>query len=707
MISKRTTKNINELLLDPNNYRFIDKSEYKFVSDEQVSNERVQQRTLNFITGKNNENIKDLIISFKTNGFLDIDQIQTKAVCNKYLVLEGNRRVATLKVLYQEYLNGNDVGLLNEDSFISINIVEIVDDDPVQHLISMGLHHISGKKRWSPVNEAQLVSDLLYKYKRSEDDVCDSLGITKQKLRRSVRTLSLIDQFKKSDYSDQFQTDKFSIFESVIKSPVMKDWLKWDDNDYKAKNKNNLERFFSWISKTEENEIDESGEERLIIKEPIISQYRQIGEVCHFIYDEKALERMERTRNTAEEYALSDEFGNEKFKNAMDNIDSNIQRIKNFSEYMKDEDHREITGFINKLGKLIPSNAGMIDPDEKHIAGYFPSINKHFNYLNIINYKKLRNVFVKNLSRVNIFAGNNNTGKTSILESVFLLSQLNSPNAIFEIERYRGKFYNEFQSAWLHRNLEKSIEINGEYNDSLFELYIKKDSDGPEDIDKSGFLSSVNIDVNVNTASMETNIHLYNNKNPVIKYAKAQILCRGALTSPYRYNINLLSRAHNYAVREKYFNDIITFIRENIDSSIEKIEMIEDNRFLVTSDKLSSALDITKFGEGLQRVFEIALLMGYNRDGILCIDEIDCALHKTLLVKFAKFIQRLAETFNVQLFLSTHSKECIDAFIEAKYNNNKDITAFSLMEKDRQVVCKYVNGERLESLIESINFDIR
>jgi AAA15 family ATPase/GTPase len=70
------------------------------------------------------------------------------------------------------------------------------------------------------------------------------------------------------------------------------------------------------------------------------------------------------------------------------------------------------------------------------------------------------------------------------------------------------------------------------------------------------------------------------------------------------------------------------------------------------------------------------------------------------------FIQQLSEKFNVQVFLSTHSKECIDAFIEAKYNNS-NITAYSLTEKDGQVVCKYVSGERLDSLIQSINFDIR
>ncbi|WP_412096240.1 ParB N-terminal domain-containing protein [Citrobacter freundii] len=42
--------------------------------------------------------MKDLIASFKANGYLDVDVIQVKDLGdNNYLVLEGNRRVTALK----------------------------------------------------------------------------------------------------------------------------------------------------------------------------------------------------------------------------------------------------------------------------------------------------------------------------------------------------------------------------------------------------------------------------------------------------------------------------------------------------------------------------------------------------------------------------------------------------------------------------------
>lgn len=67
-----------------------------------------------------------------------------------------------------------------------------------------------------------------------------------------------------------------------------------------------------------------------------------------------------------------------------------------------------------------------------------------------------------------------------------------------------------------------------------------------------------------------------------------------------------------------------------------------------------NSIDLTKYGEGLQRIFEIALLISYCSNGILYVDEIDSAIHKGLLVRFAEFIQRLVSEYNVQLFLSTY-----------------------------------------------------
>lgn len=708
MESNRIVRHIDRLLLDPNNYRFIDKGEYKFIPDEQAADPRIQQRTMNFILGKNQENVKDLISSFVTNGFLDIELIQVKPVGDKYIVLEGNRRTATLKYLYEEFKKGYDVGKLIESDFKSINLVEIREEDPVQHLITMGLHHISGKERWKAVNEAQLISDLMNKFRLTENDVCEKLGITKYKLRRNVRTLSLIEQYKNSDFGDQFKAEKYSIFESVISSPVMRTWIRWDDNSYVAHNAVNLERLFRWISRIEETE--ENGERKdTIIKEPIITQYRQIAEIANFINDEKALSKMEESQSIAEGYAFSKTVGEAKLRNAIDSIKSGTLLAYNFKDLITESDYEELTKAKDSIDNILPISKALIFTSEKKAPVYFSHIDKHFTSANITRYRKLEDVGIKNISRVNIFAGGNNKGKTTVLEAFYLMSHLNDLQAFLDLEKYRGKFLGDFHSKWVEKNFIAPIDIKASFNNAETGLFIEKKTT-EENIDRTGYLDSLVSESFVGSTMLSSNIHLFSNREPDYRYAKSQILCPSAFTSPYRYNEKLLHTAHKLAIENRYFEKVISFIREYMDDSIEKIDLVNDegeNRFKVTTSSIDKAIDITKYGEGLQRVFEIALLLGYCKDGILCIDEIDSAIHKSLLVRFTEFIQRTANEFNVQIFLSTHSKECIDAFVENDFPDD-ELTAYALeLSETGKIECNFLVGEKLKELVKSINIDIR
>jgi AAA15 family ATPase/GTPase len=698
MASNRIVKHIDRLILDPNNYRFIDRPDYKAVTDEEVADARIQQRTLNFILGKNQENVKDLISSFTTNGFLDIDQIQVKPVGDKYLVLEGNRRTATLKYLYEEFKKGNDVGKLTEADFKSVNLVEITDEDPVQHLITMGLHHISGKKRWSAVNESQLISDLIEKYHLTEDDVCEKLGITKYALRRNVRTLSLIDQYKQSDFGDQFKANMYSIFEKIIGTPVVRNWIGWDNDAYQAFNEDKLERLFSWISTTEETE--ENGERKdTIIKEPIITQYRQIAEIANFITDDKALTKMEESRSISEGYAFSKTVGEAKLRNAIESIKSGTQLAYNFKDLITESDFTELSKAKQSIDDILPVSKALIFTSEKQAPLFFTEITNHFSSAFIVKYRKLQDMEIKNISRVNIFAGGNNKGKTTILEAFYLIAHLNDLQAYLDLEKYRGKFLSDFHSKWVDKNFISPIDIKAVFNNSEAGLHIEKETT-EENIDRNGYLDTLVSESFVGTTMLNSSIHLFANKEPDYRYTRAQVLCPSAFTSPYRYNEKLLHTAHKLAIENRYFDRVIDFIRLYLDDTIEKIDLVNDegeNRFKVTTSSIDKAIDITKYGEGMQRVFEIALLLGYCRNGILCIDEIDSALHKSLLIKFTEFIQTIAKEFNVQVFLSTHSKECIDAFVENEYSDD-ELTAYALEENEEgKIECNFLLGNNLNS----------
>lgn len=709
METKTITRHLNRLLLDPNNYRFIDRPEYKFVSDEHIAEDRIQQRTTEFLKGRNNENILDLIASFKTNGVLRQDPIQVRPLGDNYVVIEGNRRTATLKYLYEQFQQGMDVGVLTERDFKSVELIELQGQDRRHELIAMGLNHISGKKRWSPVNQTRLIRDLLEECSMTEDEICSALGITKHYLRRSMRTLSLIERYKNSDYGDQFQTDRYSIFEEIIKNTALKNWLGWNDDLRAPSHLDREERLFSWISVTEHVQRDEeTGYEQTSKLEPIVTKSHEIRELAKFIEDEKALIRMEESRSVTIGFASSDAIGEMRLHNAIDNIDSEVNAVLRFNDYLSNDDYTRIGRLKTKLERLLPSSKEIrISSLNSSVTPRFQQVSKHYSNLNIRRYRKISGLNIEKLHQLNLFVGENNSGKTTLLEAVYLLAQLNDLNAFLNLERFRGKFFRDFNALWVDKNFISDIDIAGHFNGLETQVRISKE-ETQENIDRTAYISTIRIDANAGNDELSSHVHLYLNREPELYYQKAQKLCRSAFSSPYRYNDSILREAHACAVKNKRIDEITDFIRDHIDSTIEKIELLDihgENRFFVTSKTHDSSIDLTKYGEGLQRIFEIALLLSYCSDGILCIDEVDSAIHKGLLVQFAEFVQKLASKYNVQLFLSTHSKECVDAFSKTQHG---DMMAFALQTtQDDAVDFRYIEGEKLNELINIIDLDIR
>lgn len=706
--SRYVVAHINKFLLDPNNYRLVDKEAYKPINPVELSDARVQQRTYNLLVGANHELIRDLINSFKNNGILRLDAIQVKPLGEYFLVIEGNRRMAALKYLYEESKKGNDIGKLNVQSFERLDAVLNIGESEVQHLITMGLHHISGKQRWNSYNQALLMRDLSQTYKLSEEEICNVLAISRQMLRRTLRALALIEKYKESDFGDQFKSDMYWIFEEIVRSTELKKWLGWDDQKLFAINDANEYKLFAWLSPEEKSETDEDGNLHNQKRDPIISKRDEIRTLAKFIHDPKALEVMEQKRNISEGYSLSGAVGETRLSSALEAINKEVQTTSQFSDLLKASDHEMIAKLRDKLDRLIPGNRAVFEAIDRRSPTFFESNQGHFSEILIKNYRKLVDLKIGRTSRVNLFAGGNNTGKTSVLEACFLLTQLNNIPALVELERYRGKFYQDFHTRWIDKNFSASIDLEGSFNGTLVSLSVQK-YDTTEAIDRSQYLSSIKSEAAVNGTNFEGILDLYANRAPELYFQKSQVLCQAAFSSPYRHNAALLKRAHTRAVQEKYLEDIVSFLRRHMDEGIERIEMVNiegESRFMVSSKWLKEAIDSTKYGEGLQRVFEIALLLGYCRNGVLCIDELDSAIHKNLLLPFTQFIQELAAQFNVQVFLSTHSKECIDAFVENGHDT-EHITAYALTEENGHIACRHVAGTRLAQLVESINFDIR
>ena len=99
-IVAKKSLNIKNFYLDPNNYRFADEVDGEKISSEDALTDKVQKRTRAFIEGEKRANIKDLLDSFKANGFLKVDVIQNRVLIKFDLKNVGKYDGAEVVQLY-------------------------------------------------------------------------------------------------------------------------------------------------------------------------------------------------------------------------------------------------------------------------------------------------------------------------------------------------------------------------------------------------------------------------------------------------------------------------------------------------------------------------------------------------------------------------------------------------------------------------------
>ena len=165
-------KNIpySDLYLDPNNPRLAQ----NFSSEERVPDEAVEgcQEEVEALFKKDKDgqkcieftDIKDLKNSMRQIGFVGIQNIIVRELPNqKYLVIEGNRRVAAIRALLSEHeaaLPGSPEKIDDAEKLKSLQTIPVMvlqteglSEEEIQKQIktTLGLRHIGGHLEWEPL----------------------------------------------------------------------------------------------------------------------------------------------------------------------------------------------------------------------------------------------------------------------------------------------------------------------------------------------------------------------------------------------------------------------------------------------------------------------------------------------------------------------------------------------------------------------------
>ena len=717
---KRQSVPLKRLYLDPNNYRFVDHPDYRSVPPDHVFDADVQRRTTVFVLGRNQENVRDLAASIKANGWLDIDPVLVRrADGGRFLVVEGNRRVATLKHLQRRHEEGAvDLGQLDGKVFSELSVVLHKDAGEREHLVMMGLHHISGKQRWPAVNRARAMAKLLPHFNHDADAVCRALGVSKREFNLSLRTLALADAYRESDYGDQFQSDQYNLFREVLRSESMRRWLGWDHETRVAANRSNLERLFSWMSREAESDEGEEDNPDVDVRstpDPVITTGAHVRELAKVIADPEAVKSLDETRSLQAATLSSDLLVRSEIDGAFKSCDRGVQQLGARVGDLGSGELDRVEQLVGKLQgialarKRRPPTAGPRLP--------WPPFNEdtraRFSAVRVERYRGIDGLTLDAPGRVNLIVGVNNAGKTSLLEAIYLLAHQNDERALLDAIRWRGRVEGEPDPVWLVEQLPHAVRIAGRFDQvpedgAHVEFDIATEPD-PDIEDQTSFLARLAVEAGYGGHAQSTDVVFFGDRPPRTNFGGGQQhwLCRSAFTSPFSANRpDTLARCNKESLEAGTKQMIIDFIRERVDPGVRNIELADRfHRFLVTHDDFDKAPDLAAFGEGMRRVFEIGLLFAGVRGGVLLIDEFENAIHTELLVEFASLVQDLSAALDVQVFLATHSKEAVDAFIQDGPRTDQ-VVGYAINRTDAAKARRY-DGGKLRRLHEAVDFDLR
>src|SRR3990170_5351448 len=239
---------LESLYLDPNNPRFVD-SNWSMVSDDQIAESDIQEQTRRKLV--QDFNVNKLRMNMEVNGFLPIDRIIVREFLEgKFVVLEGNRRICSAKMITRIAMDGSEVSTEVLNSLGVIPALQYTGGDTNAAWIFQGLRHITGIEGWSAFNKAKLLVEQMEDDQLSLSDVGRRFGLSSFGAGQWVRGYYAFKQAREeSDFISEVDERSYPYFQELFSrsSAAVREWIEWNDSQRKFSNLINYNEFVSWL----------------------------------------------------------------------------------------------------------------------------------------------------------------------------------------------------------------------------------------------------------------------------------------------------------------------------------------------------------------------------------------------------------------------------------------------------------------------------
>jgi hypothetical protein len=330
------------------------------------------------------------------------------------------------------------------------------------------------------------------------------------------------------------------------------------------------------------------------------------------------------------------------------------------------------------------------------------------------NYRAFEKFRLEGLTRVNLLVGRNNCGKTSLLEGLQLLTAREPWPVVEQIAVRRGEA--ALQSSFAERrtvigvpqffhnrniNVGSRFKIQGNLPGQVLEGQIEVGDSyesGPTPPERWLKLS---LTPGVDGVRWSPSIH---NEEEIP--SSIALMGRSSFLNPFDLSDGLfidintvlensLATGWSEVLRRGKEDDVVLSLQV-IDPDILSVyflpganrsvgDQIAASRIIVGLRGQKERVPIGSLGEGVRRLLALAIALAITENSSLFIDEIDTGIHYSVMPDLWKLVVHASRLFDIQVFATTHSWDCIAGLAELCEDEPDVVDAVSVQKIDRKL----------------------
>lgn len=327
--------------------------------------------------------------------------------------------------------------------------------------------------------------------------------------------------------------------------------------------------------------------------------------------------------------------------------------------------------------------------------------------LTIHGFRCFRELSVEPLKRVNLFVGQNNAGKTSLLEAVELVAIGGVEGLVRSAVRRDEDVLRRFESGEEY----KEHVVDPSHLFFGHELKVGKSFSIEADRERRWVKCTVehaseDMETLILTLCFESHVTASQGKNQrlTISPSGGVLPPPGYLAEP-KPRVNFLDpRLSGTGQLGKLWEALVLTPEEDevvealkiIEPRIERLAVLGETRggpakILLKLDGIEQRIPLGTLGGGIRSLLALVLNLFSARGGFLLVDEIDTGLHYSVMVDMWRLVVETATRLDIQVFATTHSLDCVDALarLRNKYPKIAEEITLHRVEKDASQTVVY------------------